>query len=618
MKNITGRRALPRETQPLELRALRPRFVALYDDGLSDQSLRFIEKLLINRSFAGELINGSGLTAAQAIEKVSAKLGKEGHFLICAHGVNRRSTHRPDKVTHHLCLESEAPTSTPTKSIVRMLVDQLHAKAVRNDQPGRTLPFVYLYSCHAGTLRRQIKPGSNLWKQANILIFSGTQRTSILSSGNSMAGAIAYVDHCQRTLRAVDPMKLLFFAGINRGDCVTLMGGELQAPLVWHAPKSEKDQQHIDNLSGEGKDKQRFAEVVGQLSAAERRLLPEASLMEVLYNRISKDDSLRLRALLAAHPELLHEVSPLGESLLMIAAEMQSSACLLELLEAGSDPNQQNMHGETPLMETVRYDTCQLRDVERLLDWGADLNFANTEGYTALMLACERGHIDAVRLLIKRGANLHLQEKGGYAALMSAVLSKDSAIVALLLKHQANPNQQGKDGSTPLMAASSFGDVDATALLLAAGAYPNLQDEDGDTALMLACEHGHTAIVDLLLAYEADPNLQNKSGKTALMHAAKLTNTSALQSLLAKGGRLDLLTIKGRSVLGIAAKDQRLEALELLLAAGAGDAADLTSELIETTRSNGHPRAAERLLQVQKTSKANGSDPNGLRQAQNS
>ncbi len=620
MKPITGTRQHPRETQPLNAQPARTQFIALYGDDLDDGQKPLIDKLLHGRSLQARFIDASALNARQAVMQATAELPKNGHLLICAHGQNATNNNRE---THYIGLPHGALPCIATEALVKMVVDQLGITPSRVDQPGKGLPFIYFLSCHSGALRRQINPQSNLWKRANLLMFAGSGTTDMFSTKNLMAGAIAYIEHCQKNMREVDPLKLFFFAGMHRGDCITLMGGKLSAPLVWHAPKSGADQGRIDNVSGSPEDKQRFEQAVASLRPEEYRLLPAASLMEVMCNRIARDDADHLRELLSAHPErrdaplLGTYYSPLG-----YAAEYLSSRCLLALLEAGADPNAPDSHGDRALMEAVRFSICQTGNVKTLLDHGADPNLCNVNGWTALMFACRKGHQDAVELLLAHGANPALQNNVGVTALALACDNGHAGVVRALLAHGVDPNLrntqqrtvlikacidghtavvkellfrgakldvQDKDGMTALMWSVGHTHLSATEFLLARGADPDIQDRGGTTALMYAAAMGEAKAVQTLLAFDADPDLQNNSGETALALACQKGDTAVMRRLLNNNANPDLQNNQGVTALMEAVGQPGTAAVELLLEHGARTdlfASDGSSCLIRAARQN--------------------------------
>lgn len=56
-----------------------------------------------------------------------------------------------------------------------------------------------------------------------------------------------------------------------------------------------------------------------------------------------------------------------------------------------------------------------------LIAKGADINYADNRGKTALVKASREGFTDVVKLLITRGAKANLFDDDGYTALMLAI-----------------------------------------------------------------------------------------------------------------------------------------------------------------------------------------------------
>ncbi|XP_075700953.1 ankyrin repeat domain-containing protein 63 [Rhinoderma darwinii] len=90
----------------------------------------------------------------------------------------------------------------------------------------------------------------------------------------------------------------------------------------------------------------------------------------------------------------------------------------------------------TPLMFAVVLREAELRTrfVRLLLDKGADVNGQDEAGRTALSLACELGHLDAVKLLVQHSANPEIPDRDGNRALMYAASCGHSAELLFLLR----------------------------------------------------------------------------------------------------------------------------------------------------------------------------------------
>ncbi|XP_068109534.1 ankyrin repeat domain-containing protein 63 [Hyperolius riggenbachi] len=90
----------------------------------------------------------------------------------------------------------------------------------------------------------------------------------------------------------------------------------------------------------------------------------------------------------------------------------------------------------TPLMYAVCLREAELRSrfVRLLLDKGADVNSQDDAGRTALSLACELGHLDAVKLLVQYSADPEIPDRAGNRALMYAASCGRSAELLFLLR----------------------------------------------------------------------------------------------------------------------------------------------------------------------------------------
>jgi ankyrin repeat protein len=92
----------------------------------------------------------------------------------------------------------------------------------------------------------------------------------------------------------------------------------------------------------------------------------------------------------------------------------RDSAVVTKLLAARSDPNAQDSHGDTPLVEAAA--SRSLAGMQLLLDAGADVNARSRRGRTPLMVAVLSGEPEAVRLLLQRGARAELKDEDGKTA----------------------------------------------------------------------------------------------------------------------------------------------------------------------------------------------------------
>jgi ankyrin repeat protein len=80
-----------------------------------------------------------------------------------------------------------------------------------------------------------------------------------------------------------------------------------------------------------------------------------------------------------------------------------------------------------------------------------EINATNHTGYTALITAAERGHLNIVQLLIANNADVNIQAyPSGYTALMVAIEQNHLEVVEALLKAKANIDTRDDAGQTAM------------------------------------------------------------------------------------------------------------------------------------------------------------------------
>jgi ankyrin repeat protein len=304
----------------------------------------------------------------------------------------------------------------------------------------------------------------------------------------------------------------------------------------------------------------------------------------------------------------------LGENALMWAASENHADVVALLLQRGADANATStaltfpkpsfgLEGVLtilprgawpPLMYAARDGAPDAARV--LADGGAELNYQDAEGTTALVRAIQNSHYDAAAVLIEKGADPNLADTSGMAALYTAVDMNSLGeiygrpprrvndrhtaldVIALLLDHKADPNAQLKGptltrahtpgdstlgaGTTPLMRAAMHGDYQAMNVLLAHGADVKTASRNGATAIMFAAGLGRGTsafaedvgtepemlkAVQVTIDHGADVKAANTQGGTPLHFAAQSGFDSVITLLAAKGAVLDAKDKQGRT-----------------------------------------------------------------------
>jgi ankyrin repeat protein len=267
-------------------------------------------------------------------------------------------------------------------------------------------------------------------------------------------------------------------------------------------------------------------------------------------------------------------VLPEGETVLMTAARTGRPEALKALLDHGADASaQERWFGETALMWAAAENHAEA--VKILVERGAAVNARSTlldlakakrrsgqsilslGSWTPLMYAARENALAAGRTLVASGADLNLADPDGATALVVAIINANYEFAAMLIDAGADPNVVDLEaGMGPLYAAvdmhrlaighgrpnpkvsSVLDSPDIVRMLLARKADPNARlkapilqrhHTAGDGALgagatpfMRAAKSGDVELMKLLLAAGADPSLTLPNHSTALMFTAGL------------------------------------------------------------------------------------------------
>jgi uncharacterized protein len=309
-----------------------------------------------------------------------------------------------------------------------------------------------------------------------------------------------------------------------------------------------------------------------------------------------------------------------GQTALMWAAAQSQPEMIRFLISKGADvnaravvrdwqrrvtaegrPKDMNRGGFTPLLYAAR-EGC-VPCASELLKGKADIDLADPDGVTPLIMALMNLHWDTGRFLIERGADVNLWDFYGQTPLYAAVdmntlpkgrrvelPSQDTTtslqIIEMLLAKGANPNAQTKlriphrqvpydrytepmlnIGVTPLIRAAKAGDIPVVKLLLAHGADANLPNINGDTPLMAAVGKGWInsptrgafyteeqalEVYGMLRARGANVNARTNFNETALHSAALRGWNEIVRKLIADGAELDVKDGNGLTAIDFA------------------------------------------------------------------
>ncbi len=261
-----------------------------------------------------------------------------------------------------------------------------------------------------------------------------------------------------------------------------------------------------------------------------------------------------------------------------VQAMIQNSPDLIN----APDPNNQNY---TPLQSAA--ELGQMRVAQYLLDHGAEVDRARSQGRTPLYLAASRGHNAMVELVLNREAKVDARDTAGWTPLYEVAGRGFKTVAETLLAHKADVKAKAVDGRTPLHRAADSGQLALVELLLAHGADVNVADNNGDTPMMVAAMNANnSAAIKALLAAKADLNAQDNVGRTALSYAVERGGIGSVGALLdakadPNGGERDL-------PLAMTVKTTGTNVAELLLRAGADPNREAAYDLSDLKYTRGY------------------------------
>ena len=233
-----------------------------------------------------------------------------------------------------------------------------------------------------------------------------------------------------------------------------------------------------------------------------------------LCEACEKGDLARVRELLASGKKDVNK-SNRGLTYLTLAAFLGHVDIVKELIDHGAKIN------TIPSPLAIACEKGNIQIVELLLEAGANPNLYQErkleQGSTPLYLACQSGNLEIVKLLLKYEADIDIGDLFGRPPLYMAVIKGKEEIVKYLIHHGANVNAyiRQKTGENLLhLAASDYSPKILETLLFSKKLDVNAKDYRGYTPLHYARDK---EIAALLIANGAIVNAQNNNEETLLL-----------------------------------------------------------------------------------------------------
>ncbi|EFN82819.1 Leucine-rich repeat serine/threonine-protein kinase 2 [Harpegnathos saltator] len=229
------------------------------------------------------------------------------------------------------------------------------------------------------------------------------------------------------------------------------------------------------------------------------RLLHQAALWD---NAELLEDLLR-----GEHAQYINSKDSWGRTPMHAAAITENSRCLDVLLTASADPNitcGPRGHHRTPLHVCAEHGHAG--NVERLLNYNADLMIRDDDGLKPLDIAEKGKHDSCIRLLKTAAEKYELAKQATHASLRAACIQGDTVAARNIIQGLSNDlecvvNMAPNGANTLLFVACESGHKDIVRLLLDHCADCRIHPVTKYCPLYIACYHGKVEVVDLLLRH---------------------------------------------------------------------------------------------------------------------
>ena len=438
-----------------------PTFVYLYDKEIDPNSIKFCTRIAKISHLQNHVLEfGTAKNTITAVHHHLRTTSKQSsHLMLNVHG---RSNGSKGQRSHRFVAGSSERREFFTKQWLEKLLCP-SAEAINSE----TIPFVHVLSCRSKALAEEIKPGTPLWKSGWFILYSSSKVTSVNHFGASLEVMASYLQLCESNDVQAHPLTLFYLAGLARGDCMTLLGGDLQQPLTLHAPKSQRDLERTESIKlceGNTLDKARLLLAGIELSSHESSLLPDPNddflLAQLLATRIERGDMVAVKKIVKDNPKLLNHQQVVGTLPLATIVKNNDPEQMKWMLNQGANINATDSDGYSLLFFALEFQNTSM--LEFLLSNGANPNCPNHESITPLIAAIANGRTKAAELLIKYGADLTWTDEGD-TALTLAVSEGQLSVVSCILEHSTD---RGTGLSAQLVQQARSNGQEEIALLL--------------------------------------------------------------------------------------------------------------------------------------------------------
>ncbi|XP_071864941.1 no mechanoreceptor potential C isoform X2 [Bombus fervidus] len=335
---------------------------------------------------------------------------------------------------------------------------------------------------------------------------------------------------------------------------------------------------HLIEFVKERKGPETATAYVNSLTNEGASALHYAAQIEPSEVEIPGDDRAVIRALLEGGADVSLQTKQAQESAFHHCALAGNNEVLTEMISGMSATevqkalNRQSAVGWTPLLIAAHRGHMEL--VTTLLANHARVDVFDLEGRSALHLAAEHGYLQVCDALLANKAFINSKSRVGRTALHLAAMNGYSHLVKFLVQdHGAAIDVLTLRKQTPLHLAAGAGQLEVCKLLLELGASIDATDDQGQKPIHAAAMNNYAEVAQLFL--QRHPSLVmacTKDGNTCAHIAAMQGSVRVIEELM-KFDRQGVISARNKlteaTPLQLAAEGGHAEVVKALVRAGA-------------------------------------------------
>jgi ankyrin repeat protein len=241
-----------------------------------------------------------------------------------------------------------------------------------------------------------------------------------------------------------------------------------------------------------------------------------------------------------------------------------------------------------------------------LLDSGANAEALDKHESTPLHEASRGGHVELVRVLLDRGVDTKPKNDAGYTPAILALMGGHVQVAKVFIEFGVDIEIGGMDEWTPLHQALFEGNIEVTRGLLERGA-----DLTGQDRLQAAFLGGHAGVIQVFLEHGVDFTVKRTNGTTVLDIASFGGHVEMVRILLEHGLDATMRNKEGLTSLHFASMAGHVEVARLLLEHGADSTAQEKDGWTPLHYASGHGHAEVARLLLERGANATARERKG-------